>query len=205
MLRGLAALALAALFAGTASAGELSVIVRDARGAPLPDAVVTIPAPAGSSRPAFPWKLEIAQQNRQFAPFVLIAPQGAEVAFPNLDRFRHHVYSFSAGNRFELELYGREERRTVTFRTLGAAAIGCNIHDQMVAFVRVVDTPFAAKTDAAGGAVIANAPNGPVRVTVWHPYARARDQIVTSQAVIAADGSTRLEITLDVAPPAAHH
>src|SRR5688572_20319420 len=107
--------------AGPAFAGDLVVTVTTKDGKPLADAVVTLPAPAGAPAPKFPWKLEIAQKDKQFAPFVLIAPVGAEVAFPNLDKFRHHVYSFSKGNKFELELYGREEKRSVTFKSVGVA------------------------------------------------------------------------------------
>ena len=110
--------------AAPAFAGDLIVTVTTKDGKPLADAVVTLPAPAGTPTPKFPWKLEIAQKDRQFAPFVLIAPVGAEVGFPNLDKFRHHVYSFSKGNKFELELYGRDQKRSVTFQAAGVAALG---------------------------------------------------------------------------------
>jgi plastocyanin len=183
--------------AAPACAGDLVVTVTTPDGKPLADAVVTLPVPAGAPKPAFPWKLEIAQKDKQFAPFVLVTPVGAEVAFPNLDKFRHHVYSFSKGNRFELELYGREDERSVTFKTAGTAALGCNIHDQMVAFVRVVDTPFAAKTDAAGLATIKAAPDGAAKLTVWHPHARSKDQAVVSDVTVAP-GSNRITVVLDV-------
>mgnify|MGYP001117492615 CR=1 FL=1 len=87
-------------------------------------------------------------------PYVLLVPKGATVAFPNLDRVRHHVYSFSKAKRFELKLYGQEENRTVTFDQAGTVAVGCNIHDQMSAFVKVVGTPYAERTDANGRVVI---------------------------------------------------
>ena len=183
--------------AGPAFAGDLVVTVTTKDGKPLADAVVTLPAPAGAPAPKFPWKLEIAQKDKQFAPFVLIAPVGAEVAFPNLDKFRHHVYSFSKGNKFELELYGREEKRSVTFKSVGVAALGCNIHDNMVAFVHVVDTPYAARTNAKGMAEVKGAPDGAAQVTVWHPHAKSRDQIVTTD--ITLSGVTRLTVAIDVA------
>jgi plastocyanin len=178
-----------------ACAGDLVVTVTTPDGKPLPDAVITLPGPAGA-KPSFPWKLEIAQKDKTFVPFVLIAPAGSQVAFPNLDRFRHHVYSFSKGNKFELELYGREEKRSVTLKTVGMAAIGCNIHDTMVGFVRVVDTPYAAKTDTAGLARINAAPEGPAKLTIWHPYAKAKDQSVVSETTIS--GETRVTITIDI-------
>src|SRR6185503_10464733 len=105
-------------FALPARAGDLSVTVTTPDGKPLADAVVTLPAPAGAAKPAFPWKLEIAQKDKQFTPFVLVTPVGSEVAFPNFDKFRHHVYSFSKGNKFELELYGKEDKRVVTFKSV---------------------------------------------------------------------------------------
>lgn len=204
MPRSIAILAAFAAFAAPAFAGDLVVTVTTPRGAPVADAVVTLPATPGAPRPAFAWKQEIAQKDKTFLPFVLVTPVGTRVAFPNLDKFRHHVYSFSKGNRFELDLYGRDEPRSVTFKTVGTAALGCNIHDQMVAFVRVVDTPWAAKTDEAGRAEIKDAPDGDVKVTVWHPYARTRDQVVVASAVLAPDSPTSITIVADVAPAPAH-
>lgn len=192
------------LASAPAFAGDLVVSVVTADGKPLADAVVTLPTTPGAPKPLFPWKLEVAQKSKQFEPFVLIAPVGSNVGFPNLDKFRHHVYSFSKGNKFELELYGREDKRTVAFKTVGIAALGCNIHDQMVAFIRVVDTPWAAKSGADGLAEIKGAPDGKVKVTVWHPYAKASDQSVTIEAAVSA-GESKLTVTLDVALPQLSH
>jgi plastocyanin len=186
-----------AVVVAPAFAGDLVVTVTMPDGMPLADAVVTLPAQPGAPKPAFPWKPEVAQKDKQFKPFVLVTPVGSEVAFPNLDKFRHHVYSFSKGNKFELELYGRDEKRSVTFKAAGTAALGCNIHDQMVAFVRVVDTPWAAKSDASGSATIKGAPDGPAKLTIWHPYAKTKDQIVTTDVTIAP-GETHVTVALDV-------
>lgn len=160
----------------TASAGDLTVSVRDTGGRPIRDAVVTVRPDAGVPRGPirFSWPLRIAQQNVQFQPYVLIAPVGGTVAFPNLDRVRHHVYSFSRGNRFEIELFGQDQTRTHTFATTGVAALGCNIHDQMLAYVKIVDTPYAGKTDAAGNVTVAAIPAGPARLMVWHPQLNVR-------------------------------
>ena len=169
--------ALVALFAAApALAGDLTVSVRDSDGRPVRDAVVTVRPNAGvpSGPIRFPWALRISQQDVQFQPFVLIAPVGGTVSFPNLDRVRHHVYSFSRGNRFEIELFGRDQTRTHAFTTAGVAALGCNIHDQMLAYVRVVDTPYAGKTDATGDVVIPAIPAGAARLVVWHPRLNAR-------------------------------
>ncbi|HEV7692809.1 MAG TPA: methylamine utilization protein [Hyphomonadaceae bacterium] len=200
----LAACAFGAIVA-PACAGDLSVTVTTPDGKPLADAVITLPG--NGAKPAFAWKLEVAQKDKQFIPFVLIVPQGAEVSFPNLDKFRHHVYSFSKGNKFELELYGREDKRAVTFKSVGTAAIGCNIHDTMVGFIRIVDTPFAAKTGADGVAKIPGAPDGATKLTVWHPYAKAKEQIAVSDVSISPSGSA-VTVALDVtaqSPAMSHH
>jgi plastocyanin len=188
------------LFTAHAWAGDIVVRVTTPDGKPLSDAVALIPAKPGDPKPAPVDGLRMAQTSKQFAPFVLVAPVGSTVEFPNLDKFRHHVYSFSKGNRFELELYGREEKRVVTFKTAGVAALGCNIHDQMVAFIRVVDTPWAAKSGADGVARLTAAPEGSQRIDVWHPYATSKDQTVT-QAVTVSGGTTTVTVVLDIVPP----
>ena len=188
------------LFAAQAFAGELVVRVTTPDGKPLSDAVVLIPAKPGDPKPAPANGLKMAQSGKQFTPFVMIAPVESTVEFPNLDKFRHHVYSFSKGNKFELELYGREEKRVITFKTAGVVALGCNIHDQMVAFIRVVDTPWAAKSGADGVARLTAAPEGSRPVEVWHPYATAKDQTL-KQTVSVSAGTTTVTVVLDIAPP----
>lgn len=172
----LAFVALAMATANVSEAGDLMVSVRDTGGRPVRDAVVTVRPDAGVPRGPirFSWPLRIVQRDIQFQPYVLIAPVGATVSFPNLDRVRHHIYSFSRGNRFEIELFGQDQTRTHAFSTVGTAALGCNIHDQMLAYVRVVDTPWAGKTDATGDVTIAGVPAGPARLMVWHPRLNVR-------------------------------
>lgn len=191
-----------------AMAGDLNVTVRDKAGQPVADAVVMVyPAsgvPAGPIR--FPWPYVMGQQNVMFDPTVLIVPVGAEVKFPNHDKVRHHVYSFSGGNKFELKLYGQDETRSVAFKVAGTAAIGCNIHDQMAAFIRVVDTPFALKTGANGQAVIRGVPGGAARVVIYQPYLRAPKNEVVAQAQIPATGAAALNQAVDMrAPPPMKH
>jgi hypothetical protein len=183
-------------------AGDVSVVVRDRAGKPVPNAVVTVyPAaglPAGPIK--FPWPYVLAQENIQFTPFVLIVPVGADVVFPNHDKVRHHVYSFSAGNKFELKLYGHEEKRSVRFKAAGVAAIGCNIHDQMTGFIQVVETPYALKTDATGAAVLRGVPGGAATLKVWHPYLRAPKNELTKSITVPASGVLRDAPVVDLRP-----
>lgn len=167
------ALALAGVSSGVVAV-PLSVRVVDASGRPVHDAVVTL-YPAGSAaRPVRPGgRFVVSQKDLQFHPFVTIVPVGADVSFPNLDPTKHHVYSFSPTKKFELKLFAKDQSRTVHFDKAGVVALGCNIHDQMAAFIVVTDSAWTASTNAQGLAVFADAPNAPGRLLLWHPYLRA--------------------------------
>ncbi|KFL47953.1 hypothetical protein IL54_3380 [Sphingobium sp. ba1] len=170
----------------------------DAAGRPVSDAVVSVrPAggiPAGPIR--FPWPTTMIQQNVAFVPHVLIVPVGATVRFPNKDKVRHHVYSFSRPAKFEIKLFGQDETRSYTFKTPGAVAVGCNIHDQMTGFIKVVETPFAAKSDAAGTARITGMATGTAQVTIWHPLLRAKDNELVVNVPIPGSGAASKTVPL---------
>jgi hypothetical protein len=203
----LAVIAAGVAFLGSnAVAADLTVSVRTAAGAPVPNAVVTVhPAGGAVVMPArLGWPADMVQRNLKFDPFVLLAPVGGQVSFPNQDTVRHHVYSFSATKRFELKLYGRGETRSITFDKAGAAAVGCNIHDGMIGFIKVVDTPFAAKTDAAGNAVIRNVPAGGATMKIWHPYMRGAGNEIARPITLPAQGAISQSAAVDVRTPAAH-
>lgn len=188
----LAAIALPA----AAQSREIAITVKDVGGHPVQDAVVTLDAP---SRAGAPGHFTINQQHTMFMPFVLVVPVGSTVDFTNLDPFRHHVYSFSPAKKFELKLFGQGEKRSVTFDKPGIVALGCNIHDTMQAFVRVVDTAFAAKTGKDGRVVLHGAPDGPARLTVWHPYLRAPGNQL---AVSAGPGNVVVPVEVKLRRPA---
>jgi plastocyanin len=200
-MRRAAILLLALGFAASARAGQLDLTLATAAGKPIADAVVMVRPDGGArggARLAGPFVL--AQKDLRFQPYVTIVPVGAEVAFPNLDSVHHHVYSFSKPKPFELKLYGQSETRRVTFDKAGVVAIGCNIHDSMSAYIRVVDTPFAAKTAGGGLSVVRDLPPGPATVTVWHPYLKAPQGELTRRVVIPATGALRLTVAADLKP-----
>ena len=198
------ALLAALILCSPATAGDLSVSVRDASGRPVQDAVVTVHPAAGVPRGPirFAWPLRMTQQDIQFQPYVLVVPVGGTVSFPNLDRVRHQVYSFSRGNRFELQLYGRDESRSHTFAAVGVAALGCNIHDQMLAYIKVVDTPWASKTPASGDVTLRAIPAGAATLRVWHPRLSGRGNEI-SQAVTVTGAASQRTVSGDFSARAA--
>ena len=161
------ALALAAACGGV-QAASVSVSVSDPAGKPLQDAVVML-EPASGKLPVAPLAgVQIAQVKRQFAPQVSVVTVGTAVSFPNNDTVRHQVYSFSPVKTFELKLYAGVPNAPVVFDKPGIAVLGCNIHDQMVAWVVVVDTPLYARSAASGKARIDGVPPGNYQLRVWH-------------------------------------
>lgn len=150
------------------AAATLSIEVKDAAGAALPDAAVYA-LPGSGKAPSRPRRdVEIAQVERQFSPLVTVVQRGTQVSFPNRDTVRHHVYSFSPAKSFEIKLYVGTPAEPVLFDKTGDVVLGCNIHDHMRAFVYVVDTPWFAKTDAEGKARIQGLPAGEFELAVWH-------------------------------------
>ncbi len=181
----LVCLALAAVTQST-HAATVSVVVTDADNRPLVDAVVML-EPAAGRLPVSPMSgVQIAQVHRQFTPQISVVTVGTPVTFPNNDTVRHHVYSFSPVKTFELKLYAGVPAQPVVFDKPGIAVLGCNIHDQMVAWVVVVDTPLHARSAASGRAQIDGVAPGSYRLRVWHS-SLAEDAPPTSTPLVVGN------------------
>jgi plastocyanin len=196
-----------ALFATRASAADLTISVKTSRGEPVKNAVVMAYPAAGKGSPTpFDWPMRLSQKDLQFETFVLVVPVGGLVAFPNHDPVRHQVYSFSPAKAFELKLYGKDESRSVRFDKPGVVSVGCNIHDAMVAFIRVVDTPFAIKTGASGIVTLRGLPPGAATVRVWHPYLKAPGGEKAVTVTLPREGGISAAVVGDLrTPPMTSH
>jgi plastocyanin len=171
ILRGFAALALG-ICASSASAqsAEIVATVIDQNGKPVADAVIVAVPTEGSLRaPAKAREDVIDQVDKQFVPKVQVVLVGTPVTFPNNDNVRHQVYSFSPAKRFELPLYAGTPSQPVLFDKPGVVVLGCNIHDWMIGFIYVSDSPYFAKTGADGKATLTDLPPRSYVVRVWHP------------------------------------
>jgi plastocyanin len=152
-------------------ADELTFRVQLTDGAtPVAGAVVYLD---DGSKPS-PVQSEVSQKNRMFHPHVSILPAGSSVNFPNQDNTQHHVYSFSPAKTFNLELYADIPETPVVFDRPGIVELGCNIHDQMQAFIVVADTQAIGQTNEQGEVTIALDVGGVQRagslsLNIWHP------------------------------------
>ena len=164
------ALGLVMLFGGvSAGAATVQVQVNDAAGKPLAEAVVFLESREAQAAVKPVLGTEIAQVTKQFTPKVVVVPVGSAVSFPNRDTVRHHVYSFSPAKTFELKLYVGTPTTPVVFTKSGIAVLGCNIHDNMAAWIVIVETPYYGRSAEPGRVTLLNVPPGNYRLRIWHP------------------------------------
>ncbi|HYC58612.1 MAG TPA: methylamine utilization protein [Thermoanaerobaculia bacterium] len=163
--------ALAIAVAAPAFGATIDVRVQTPRGGAVRDAVVYA-VPEGRTVPLANKAAVMDQKNRMFIPHVLPVQTGTSVRFPNSDDIRHHVYSFSPAKPFQLPLYEGTPATPEVFDRAGVVTLGCNIHDQMSAFIVIVDTPHFAKTAAGGKTSLKDLEPGRYTVRVWYPDMR---------------------------------
>jgi plastocyanin len=159
----------ASLLACAVQAGPVEVRVTDASGRPLEGAVVFLESREAKAAARPMTGVEVTQQNKAFVPPVTVVTTGTAVSFPNRDTVRHHVYSFSPVKKFEIKLYVGTPASPVVFDQPGIGVLGCNIHDHMVAWVVIVDTPWHGRTGSDGRWAAAQVPPGQYRLRTWHP------------------------------------
>jgi plastocyanin len=129
--------------------------------------VVAEPA-GGAPRPQPGQKAIMDQRDLSFVPDVLVVQTGTAVDFPNSDQVRHQVYSFSPAKTFQLALYAGRAHAPVVFDKAGLVTLGCNIHDSMVGYIYVTDSPWFAFTGADGSARLHGLAPGDYTVRIWH-------------------------------------
>ena len=161
------------------------------------DAVVFLDSAEARARVRPLAGVEMSQANKAFVPGVLVVPVGTEVRFPNNDTVRHHVYSFSPAKKFELKLYAGTPANPVQFDRPGVVVLGCNIHDRMVGWVVVLETPHHARSAAATGrARVDDVPPGRYTLRTWHSGlavgAPALEQAITVPAAGTVSASVRM-------------
>jgi plastocyanin len=119
--------------------------------------------------PAVPVEAVMDQVDLAFAPDVLVLPVRSSVQFPNSDVVSHQVYSFSSARSFQLPLYRGKPYPPVTFEKPGIITLGCNIHDNMIAYIVVTEAPWFGRTDDRGSWIADDVPAGRYRLRIWHP------------------------------------
>lgn len=187
-------------------AGDLQISIHDGSGRPVSGAVLIAfsdsPASttrASENRPAAS-KAIMDQADKAFTPEVIVVRTGTSVSFPNSDAVAHQVYSFSPTKRFSLPLYRGRPYPPVIFDQPGIVTLGCNIHDFMVGYVVITDSPHFAQSDMQGQGVLRDLAPGTYRVSAWHPRFA---EPVGEQSVLVANHNAEInfKLTKPLQPP----
>ena len=165
-----ALLALPGLTAGETASGAASIRVRilDRDDGPVPEVVISArPLDAAAEPRATAPTVRMNQQQLAFEPHILIVSTGTGIEFPNEDDVRHHVYSFSPTKQFNFSIDSGASHEAMRFDVPGVVTLGCNIHDEMLAYIVVVDTPHFAKTGPDGSVELTGLTSGRYELSIW--------------------------------------
>ena len=180
------------------SANNLSFRLLDNNEKPLKNAVVEAIPLSPNKLKIKANKATIVQKNKTFLPYVSVFTKGTVATFLNKDIVKHHVYSFSTPKKFEIKLYSGKPPKTITFDKAGLVTFGCNIHDDMLSYAFVVDTPFYGLSNTAGWAVLNGLPDGEYLLKVQHPLQKRGVNI--QQKIILPSKTNRFSYTLALKP-----
>jgi len=163
--------------AGTITGKVTASGVKDAR-----NVVVYLDRIAGKEFPAPPDPAVMQQINKEFIPHVLPILKGGSVSFSNSDGILHNVHLYQ-GRRslFNVATPAGAKPITKTLREPGEMAVLCDVHPEMSAYIIVLETPYAAVTDADGHYEIADVPPESYTLKTWHEKLKPISQSVSLQ------------------------
>lgn len=190
------------VLASEANAGQIVGVLTDKNGQAMQEAVL-FATPLNALVPPFKATdaIVVAQENSVFSPYLSVMRVGTAVSFPNRDAHDHHLKSFSPAKIFELRVKGkRETPAAIVFEKTGDVTLVCHFHDWMRGYIYVVDTPYFARTDAAGNVNLNALPAGKYEVKAWAPNMFGEPLSQTVQ--VNADGSTPVKMQFGFVPKA---
>jgi plastocyanin len=150
-----------------------------------------------NTKPGAGKKFEIRQIKREFVPRVLVVPVGATVFFPNLDKENHNVFS-PTDPVFDLGRYPTDKKgKSHVFEDDEEFDIFCDVHQQMWAKVKAVDSPYWTRV-VDGKFTFANIPAGKYKVVAWTPNSAPSKSgvvVVSEGASVKLDRELHLQVT----------
>jgi hypothetical protein len=175
----------------TAAATTFTAEITDQDGRPVANAVVMLVpesrTPLAGASTRLNVERVIDQRLETFLPLITIIPRNGRIVFANNDPTTHQVYSFSPVKQFEITLASGTSSPPIVFGTPGIAALGCNIHDNMIAYVFVAESPWTALTGLDGRAVIEDVPPGGYQAQVWHNRYPPRRELPSARIAVSTE------------------
>ncbi len=142
----------------------------------------------------------IVQKNREFTPKRLVIPVGSTVAFPNMDRESHNVFS-PTSPMFDLKRYDGGDSKSRRFPDDGEYDIYCDIHVEMNAKVKVVEGDRIVSI-VGGRFSLAGVPAGNYKVVAWAPDSPESKETIT---VVAGEVTSVPQINVQLGNPMPSH
>lgn len=116
------------------------------------------------------------QINLNFVPHVLPVQIGTTVIFPNSDKIRHSVFSFSKIKEFDFGTYPPGTEKSIVCNKAGVIPILCYIHHDMSAYIVVLETPYFSLTNENGIYNIKDVPSGNYTLSFWSENIEIKSQ-----------------------------
>ena len=140
------------------------------------------------------------QKDFLFVPHVLPIVRGTKVRFLNSEpKAQHNIFSpDTVADKMNLGTYPPGEVRdhvfdkTCTGKETCTAAMLCNVHPEMSAYIVILQNPYFAVTDKSGTFTIPNVPPGAYELVAWHEKLKE----VTTNVTVAADGAVQVELKM---------
>ncbi|MBI4511402.1 MAG: carboxypeptidase regulatory-like domain-containing protein [Deltaproteobacteria bacterium] len=186
------ALAAFTLGAGLAHAQEKTGEIVGSIVAPVPkhraNAIVHVKNAGSGTSTA---KVKMDQKGLIFVPRVLPIQKGTTVEFTNSDPTGHNVFT-PDGDKYDLGTWPKGDSRKYTFTKAGVFRQLCRVHDDMIAFIVVLDTKYFAVSDKNGQFKLSGLPPGDYTLSTWHEKLGASDVTVK----VTAGQAAKVDITL---------
>jgi hypothetical protein len=80
---------------------------------------------------------------------------------------------------------------------VGLVPVGCNIHDWMLSYIVVVDSPWFGTTGSAGRVTLTELPAGKYQLSAWHPRIRQAEE---REIEIVKEGMQEVGLELRLRP-----
>jgi plastocyanin len=129
--------------------------------------------------PKEPVKLD--QSACRYTPHVLGVRAGQPLAISNSDETMHNVHALASVNgdfNFGQPIKGQTDQRIFTKPEI-MVTLKCDVHSWMNAYVGVVNHPWFAVSEKAGGFELKTVPAGTYTIEAWHERLGTQTQSVT--------------------------
>ena len=174
-------------FSSLSHAAELNIKIEAFKQRSTDGLVIELIGAGTSAAPV--GEFEINQLDKEFIPLLTIAGVGSSLSFNNQDQLKHHIYSVSKANPFDLPLHNGRSTKIIQLNQPGIIKLGCNIHDWMLAYVYVAQSDRVKIMDKRSIVSFSDLPAGEYQIKIWSPRLRNTRKPVTTSVTLAGGQS----------------